>query len=431
LPERGLRAGLLEARERTLMLVDSVREEDLDRVHDALMSPLAWDLGHIAAFEDLWVSRATDRPALRPELFEVYDAEETPRAERGELAYLRHTEAREYLAEVGDRALDALSEADLEDSADPLNHGGLVWELVLRHEHQHNETMLQTLQIAAPGVFRPERSALDGAGAEREYAQGPDMIRVEGGAFPMGAGSEGFAYDNERPRHEVELRPFEIDRTLVTNAAFLAWVRDGGYERREWWTEAGWAWRCSESVQRPRYWNPRGLVRAFDREEEPLRPELPVMHLSWYEADAYARAHAKRLLTEAEWEMAASWDPRTGEKRRYPWGHDEPTPERTILDQLPLGPASVDAHPGGASPLGVLGLIGNAWEWTASMFEPYPAFRAHPYPEYSQAHFGQGYRVIRGGSWATRARTIDAMFRSWDLPERRQIFVGFRCAADG
>ncbi len=428
MPERGLRAGLIEARERTLELVDHVADADLDRVHDPVMSPLAWDLGHIAAFEDLWVSRATGHEALRPELFEVYDAEETPRAERGDLPYLRHAEAREYLSEIGARALDALAGADLDDPADTLNQGGLVWELVLRHEHQHNETMMQTLQIAAPGVFRPDRPALNGNGGGQ---RGPDMIRVEGGTFPIGAGAEGFAYDNERPRHELAVEPFEIDRTLVSNAAFLAWVRDGGYERREWWSEAGWAWRCAEGIQRPRYWNPRGLVRAFDREEEPLRPELPVMHLSWYEADAYARAHGKRLPTEAEWEMAASWDPSTGEKRRYPWGNEEPQPELATLDQLPLGPAAVDAWPDGASPLGVLGLIGDAWEWTASEFEPYPGFRAHPYPEYSEAHFGKGYRVLRGGSWATRARTIDAMFRSWDLPERRQIFVGFRCAMDG
>jgi iron(II)-dependent oxidoreductase len=290
--------------------------------------------------------------------------------------------------------------------------------------------MLQTLQLAEPGVFAPDRGR--GAALVRESRPGPtglEMVRVEGGRVALGAESGRFAYDNERPRHLIEVAPFLIDPTPVSNAAYMAWIEEGGYERREVWSEAGWAWRLRDGIKRPRYWTAEGRVRLFDR-SPPIRPELPVMHVSWYEADAFARAHGKRLPAEAEWETAATVDPRTGGKHRYPWGDDAPTPERVTLNQLPLGPAPVGSLPAGASADGVLGLIGDAWEWTASEFRPYPGFRAHPYPEYSETHFGKGYRVLRGGSWASRPRVIDGTFRTWDLPERRQIFAGFRCAAD-
>jgi len=422
--ERTLRDGLTEARGRTLALVEPVCEDDLDRVHDSLMSPLVWDLGHIAAFEDLWVSRAGGLPPLRPDLFEVYDAEETPRAERGELDYLKCQEAREFMSDVNDRAFGVLREADLSEAGDGLNGGGFVWEMVLQHEQQHNETMLQTLQIAAPGVFTPSRDPLPPAPSKAPSG----VVHVEAGPFLMGAGPGRFSYDNERPQREVDLPAFDVDRTPVTNHDYAAWVDRGGYSRRQWWSDEGWEWRTKWSVERPRYWTADGRVRSFDRVTE-LRPELPVMHVSWYEADAFARAHGKRLPTEAEWEKAASWDPVAGAKRDLPWGDGPATRERANLDQLSFGPAAVGAYPSGASAYGVLGLVGDAWEWTSSEFGPYPGFHAFPYPQYSETHYGRGHRVLRGGSWATRAHAIRSTFRSWDLPGRRQIFVGFRCAS--
>ena len=426
LPERDLGARLEEARRRTLWLVEPVCDEDLDRVHDTLLSPLAWDLGHIAAFSDLWVARATGRDPLRPDLFEVYDAEETPRAQRGDLPYLRCAEARTHLADIHELALEGLEHADLSNPEDPLNAGGFVWEMLVEHEHQHNETMLQTLQIAPPGVLRrePEHPPAHGGGA----AQG-ETVLVEGGPFLMGAGPEaGFSCDNERPEHQVHVPSFEIDRAPVSNGAYLEFVEEGGYSRREWWSEEGWAWRSAFGAERPGYWTPDGRVRAFDRAEA-LRPELPVMHVSFFEAEAYARSRGKRLPSEAEWEKTATWDPRAGAKRRWPWGEERPTPERATLDQRPMGPAAAGGLPGGASAYGVLGLVGDAWEWTTSEFRGYPGFRAFPYREYSETHFGRGHRVLRGGSWATRPDAVRSTFRSWDLPQRRQVFVGFRCAA--
>jgi gamma-glutamyl hercynylcysteine S-oxide synthase len=407
---------LAETRERTLALVERVSEADLEKVHSTLMSPLVWDLGHIAAFEDLWlVHRHGGRALLRPELMDVYDAFETPRAERGDLPYLRPAEAVAYLEAVRERALEVLDER-----RDPV-----VEELVIRHEQQHNETMLQTLQLARlDGYELPlSRPATNGAAA----GDCLELVHVPAGPFAMGASADGFAYDNERPRHEVYVPAFRIGRKPITNATFLTFVEGGGYERREWWSDEGWAWKEEYDISRPGQWTADGREWRLGR-LEPLVPDQPVVHVSWFEADAFARAYGGRLPTEAEWEKAATWDQETGTARRYPWGDEPWTPERANLDHAALGPLPVGEA--GASPYGALGMVGDVWEWTSSAFGGYPGFRAYPYREYSEVFFGTDYKVLRGGSWATRPRVATPTFRNWDFPIRRQIFAGFRIARD-
>ena len=427
LPRHDLAALLVEARERTLALVEPLSEEQIDRQHSPIMSPLAWDLGHIAAFADLWVARAVPGTGpLRPDLFEVYDATETPRAGRGDLPYLRCRDALAYGRAVLERALDGLGRVDVAADGDRLNAHGFVWHMLVQHEHQHNETMLQAMQLAGGDLPTPLGAPAPLAGAPVDHS--PTVI-VEGGRAVIGAAAGGFAYDNERPRHEVELAPFELDRAAVTNGEYLEWVAAGGYRRREWWSPAGWDWREREGVERPLYWTDDGRERRFDRTLA-LVPEHPVTHVSWYEADAFARAHGKRLPTELEWEVAATWDPEAGAKRPFPWGDDPPTDERANLDAAASGPAAAAARPGGAAPCSALALVGDVWEWTASELRGYPGFRAFPYGEYSQVFFGTGLRVLRGGSWATRPAVARPTLRNWDLPHRRQLFAGFRCARD-
>ena len=356
--------GLHEARQRTLALVAPLDRADLEAVHDPLMSPLVWDLGHIAAYEDLWlVHRHGGQPLLREDLAALYDAFETPRAARGEIAYLRGQELYDYMAAVRERTLDVLERSGAGD--------GVLHEMVIRHEAQHNETMRQTLFLAdLPG-------GAPAAPAPREEPE--DWIEVPGGPCELGAGPDGFAFDNERPRHALELPAFGIARRPVTNATWRRFVEGGGYVRREWWSDEGWAWKEEYDITHPAGWTADGA---------PDDDRRPVMHVSWFEADAFARSRGARLPTEAEWERAATWA------------------------QEPLAG------------------VGDVWEWTASTFGGYPGFIAYPYREYSEVFFGERYRVLRGASWGTDQRLRSTTFRNWDLPQRRQIFAGVRLATD-
>ncbi|MGO9751622.1 MAG: ergothioneine biosynthesis protein EgtB [Solirubrobacteraceae bacterium] len=421
---------LRETRQRTLALASALSDDQLERVYSTLMSPLVWDLAHIAAFEDLWlVHHYGERPLLHPGLAEIYDALQTPRASRGELEFLRPEPAREYLREVRAHTLEVIEQRGIGD--------GLLHELVIRHEQQHNETMLQAIQLARlSGYQLPSAPAgAEAAGAPADPAApchtGLELVEIPAGECSVGAGPEGFAYDNERPRHAVFVGSFAIGRTPITNAAFLAFVQDGGYRRRGWWTDAGWTWRRHHGIAAPGAWSESNTSEWRLGALEQLDPQRPVTSISWFEADAFARAHGARLPTEAEWEKAASWDPGLQRSRAFPWGDAPPVPGlHANLDHISPGPARVGCHPAGASPHGALDMIGGLWEWTASDFRNYPGFVADPYPEYSQAFFGADYKVLRGGSWATRARVITSAFRNWDFPQRRQIFAGFRIAKD-
>jgi iron(II)-dependent oxidoreductase len=416
--------GLSAARERTLALVDPVCAEDLERVHSKLMSPLVWDLGHIAAFEDLWlVHRYGGESMVREDLADVYDAFETPRAQRGDLPYLHCAGAHEYLAEVRERALALIDQRGVGD--------GLLHELVIRHERQHNETMLQTVGLARLRDYDPrERADLPASASNGAHHTGLELVEVPTGEFELGAPPAGFAYDNERPRHSVDLPAFQIGRTPITNATFLSFVEGGGYERRELWTEEAWRWKQQYDITHPLQWTDDGRewrIGGF----EALDPDKPVVHVSWFEADAFARAHGARLPTEVEWEKAATWDQATGATRRYPWGEERLIEQRHAnVGQLGFGTAPAGAYADGAAPSGCLGMIGDVWEWTSTEFCGYPGFAAHPYREYSEVFFGDGYRVLRGGSWATSARVATPTFRNWDHPQRRQIFAGLRIAKD-
>jgi iron(II)-dependent oxidoreductase len=368
------------------------------------MSPLVWDLGHIAAYEDLWLAhRYGGLDLLRMDLAEVYDAFETPRSVRGSIELLGRAEALAYLEEVRERTSELVSRSGVGD--------GTIFELVLRHELQHSETMRQTLAIA--GLLPAGEPRLGPLGGEDGW------IAVPGGPFAMGSGPEGFAYDNERPRHLLDIGPFQIARRPVSNGSWMRFSEGGGYERREWWSAEGWAWKQEYDITR------HPDVAAGD-------PDSPVCHVSWFEADAFARAHGARLPTEAEWEKAA-----TAGARERPGSDGEKAPNAPNADEKAAATAGARERPGsdGESVEGLVGVglvgVGLVWEWTQSPFGGYPGFIAHPYREYSEVFFGDEYRVLRGGSWATDARIASPRFRNWDLPIRRQIFSGVRLARDG
>jgi iron(II)-dependent oxidoreductase len=424
---------LLEARARTLLLAAPLTDDDLRAQHDALMSPILWDLGHIAHFEELWLTRNLDGPIEFVEMPGLYNPFEHPRSTRGALPLPVLAQCREIMDEIRGRVLARLVAADF-DAGNPLLRDGFVYRMVLQHEYQHNETILQTLQLKQGAPYSPLVRVTPGGGRTPPagVAGRGEMVRFPGGRVEIGTDDRSAAYDNERPAHAVELAPFWIDAHPVSNQDFLVFIASGGYETREYWSEAGWHWRTEAGLRAPKYWRFGDGVwatRTMDR-VGPVDPSHPVCHVCWYEAEAFARYAGKRLPTEIEWEAAASWDPATDAGRRYPWGDTPPDATLANVDQLAFGTAPVGSYPRNVSPIGCFGMIGDVWEWTASDFGPWPGFESFPYKEYSEAFFGTEYKVLRGGSWATRPGAIRNTFRNWDYPIRRQIFSGFRCARD-
>lgn len=414
---------LEEARRRTEGLLAPLNREKLTTQYDPLMSPPVWDYAHIGVFEELWlVQRLSGAAPMDEELLHTYNAIETPRVVRGNRPLLDPERSAAYLREVRSRTLALLEELDLAGE-EPLLRDGFVYDLILQHEDQHEETILQTVQLT-PGHYLDALPELP-EGTEAEH----DMVPVPAGRYPIGTDRHE-PYDNEHPRHEVELAAYEIDRFPVTNGDYLRFMADGGYERQELWSADGWEWRFVFGITAPEYWAPEGEGWTACRygHRLPVDERLPVTHVSYFEAEAYARWAGKRLPTEHEWEVAASWDPVAGQARRYPWGDEPPTLAHANLDQRLLTAAPAGAYPRGASAFGCEQMVGDVWEWTSSPFLAYPGFAPFPYSEYSEPFFGDEFRVLRGGSWATRPRVARNTFRNWDSRLKRQIFSGFRCA---
>ena len=415
---------LAESRARSTRLTDAVDEADLVAQHSPLMSPLVWDLAHIGSQEELWLVRDVGgREPLRPEIDGLYDAFQHARSSRVDLPLLTPAETRAYVAEVRDKALDALDRSPM--AGRRLVDHGFAFGMIVQHEQQHAETMLATHQLRAGApVLHADEPPGGAAPAVRE-------VLVPGGPFTMGTSTEPWALDNERPAHTVDVPAYFLDTALVTNGEYAQFVAAGGYSDRRWWSEQGWRHRVEACLVAPQFWE-RGSSGGWWRRRfgvvEPVPAAEPVCHVCFHEAEAYAAWAGKRLPTEAEWEKAARFDPATGRSRRYPWGDGEPAPVHANLGQCHLQPAAADAYPAGVSPLGVHQLIGDVWEWTSSGWNPYPGFTVFPYAEYSQVFFGGDYRVLRGGSFGTDAAAIRSTFRNWDHPIRRQIFSGFRCA---
>lgn len=400
-----------DVRARTLSLYEPLSDRDIIRTPDSIMSPPVWDLGHIAAYEELWVACTLDgQDPLHPDLQAAYDAFETPRAERTQIALLSRGDCHDYLDRVRRRTIDVLGRAD-RTSGPPLARDGFVFDLVAQHEAQHTETVLQTLQMFTGGEYTPPRRDVPG---QDDRPLGP--VTLAGGSTMIGTDSRSFSYDNERPAHQVHVDPFTIARAPVTNREFIDFIDDSGYARPELWTPSGWDWCRQTEAQAPAYWivdDGEYLTRSFDR-VEPIGHDHPVCHVSFWEADAYARWAGARLPTEYEWEFAAAGATTTDAHLDQTWFHTAP----------------VGAAAGGASDCGCVDMLGNVWEWTSSRFRPYPGFRVDPYPEYSQVFFDGEYYVLRGGSWATQTDAVRPTFRNWDRPQRRQIFSGLRLAWD-
>jgi iron(II)-dependent oxidoreductase len=415
-----LAAAVRDARRRTLDLVADLTDRQLLGPHLSIVNPPLWEIGHVAWFQEKWVLRhANGRPPLRADADALYDSAAVAHDTRWDLRLPAREQTLRYLAGVEEQVLGRLAERPRADEV-------YFTLLSIFHEDMHGEAFTYTRQTHAyPAPHRP--GGQEAGPAEGEAPWGGD-VTVAGGTYRLGAEPGGaFVFDNEKWAHPVLLRPFAIARAPVTQMEFAAFVEDGGYRRRPLWDGAGWAWREEAGAEQPVYWRREGggwQRRDFDRWVA-LEPHRPVIHVNWYEADAYCRWAGRRLPTEAEWEAAASGHPADGRKRLFPWGDGAPTPARANLEGRALGCVGVAAHPAGDSPCGCRQMIGNVWEWTADAFGPYPGFVPDPYREYSAPWFGD-HKVLRGGCWATRGRLLRNTWRNFYRPDRRDVFAGFR-----
>jgi gamma-glutamyl hercynylcysteine S-oxide synthase len=419
--------GLARARARTLRLVD-FDDAELYRQYDPLMSPLVWDLAHIGQQEELWLLRGGDpaRPGMLPQAVEgLYDAFVHSRASRVDLPLLSPEKARAYCRTVRSAVLDALDALPDDPAGD---EAAFAYAMVVSHENQHDETMLQALNLRHGAPLLPDTSVLPKG---RPELAGTSVL-VPGGPFVLGvdAASEPYSLDNERPAHVVDLPAFRIGRVPVTNGEWQQFVGDGGYRQPRWWSTRGWDHRKGAGLTGPQFWSTDARTRTRFGHVEEIPADEPVQHVTYFEAEAYAAWAGARLPTEAEWEKACAWDPTTGSRRRYPWGAQEPSEAVANLGGNALRPAPVGAYPGGASAYGVEQMLGDVWEWTSSPLRPWPGFVPMIYERYSEPFFDGDYRVLRGGSWAVESAILRPSFRNWDHPVRRQIFSGVRLAWD-
>lgn len=419
---------MMAARADTLRLFDLAREDDLHESPGFGFRPVIWHLAHIGVFEGYWILQKLFHENSLDERYDrIFDPINTPRENSRDLPSRNEMES--YLERVRERVFHHLDEAEFDEAnARDVHH--LIFRMVIEHEYQHQETLAYLLNMLQPEKkIKREISTplkLNSQNAPR------DMVLVPAGPFEMGARFRSFVYDNEQPHHTVELPAFKIDRLLTTNEEYSQFVESGGYNRREFWSDEGWSWRERENWEAPLYWKRDGKAwraqRMFD--EGLIDPLHPVTGISWHEAEAYARFVNKRLPTENEWEKAASWDFVSRTKRRFAWGEEEPNSSLANFDFQFWGTTPVGSFPDGASAVGCLDMAGNVWEWTSSAFEGYEGFEAFPYPEYSEIWFDGDHRVLRGGSWATRAPLLRTTFRNFFRRQFRIAFAGIRCAAD-
>jgi iron(II)-dependent oxidoreductase len=416
-----LAAALRNARQYTLALYSHLSEAERRFPYRATVNPPDWELAHLAWFHEYWCLRSAGRsepgPSRFPNADPLLNSAIIPHAERWNRPELPWQRVLDYLASVQADQLERLKQAADKDL--------YFYQLALLHEDMHGEALLMSLQslgLPAPVPYRapappPPRAPL-----------ASDVVEFTAGEFEMGSQTgAGFVFDNEQQPHAVCVAPFALATRTVTTSEFAAFVEAGGYHRRELWSNDGWAWRTQARAEAPVYWRREGnrwLMRRFGGWED-LDEKPAMVHVNAFEAEAYCAFAGGRLPTEAEWEFAARHGRSTA--GRFSWGDAPLAPGEVNLDGAYRAPTAPDALPGGDTPAGIRQMLGNVWEWTATPFAPYPGFAPGPYKEYSAPWF-HTHRVLRGGSFATRARLVHGRWRNFYTPERRDAFAGFRMA---
>lgn len=420
---------LQDARQRTYELVDDLSAEQLMGPRIGTVNPLRWEIGHVAYFYEYFILRElySEESILGNDKADaLYDSINIPHDTRWDLPLFNLDDTKSYMQGVLDKLCNRLPEG-LASEAD-----SFIYQFGIFHEDMHTEAFLwgrQTLAFPTPQFDNAiDTTTLKSAGAHSGF------VDVPGGKFRLGAEADAdFMFDNEKFSHDVEVKPFSIAKAPVSNIEFVEFIAASGYQRDEYWSDEGLMWKSEIQSRHPGYWVADGadnwLMRRFDQTIA-LPPNEPVVHVSWYEAEAYCRWAGLRLPTEIEWEVAAlgeldNNDKLSAGKRRYPWGDLMPTSDQANLDGRALGCVDVAAYASGDSAFGCRQMLGNVWEWTSDTFQPYPGFSADAYTDYSTMLFGTT-KVLRGGAWTSRSRMMHGTYRNFFEPHRWNIFSGFR-----
>ena len=423
---------LIDTRKRELELMRDLSDEQMIGTSMRIVEPPIWELGHVGWFQDRWILQNLDKRKPSDEKADaLYNSFTIPNADRWDLIFPSRGQTFEYITDILEQIISRL------ESRDPTDVENYFYNLVLNHEDMHIETMHHVRQTFAYPAPNLSAAWGDPVVAKIDFDFKLHDVEIPADAYMLGGTSDlPFVFDNEKWAHPVKVEQYSISATPVTFAEYQNFVDEGGYQERSLWSTEGWEWLQQSGQTHPVFWKMgdqgKWLWRWFDQ-WMPLEPYLPMVHVNWYEANAYCKWAGRRLPTEAEWELAASSMPKPNrdalmdEKRWYPWGNKHPQPKHANLNAS-MGIVDVRSYPAGDSAFGLRQMIGNVWEWTADTFDAYPGYVIDPYDTYSEPSFGQ-QKVLRGGCWATRPHVIRNTFRNFYTPDRNNIFAGFRTVA--
>ncbi len=427
-----------EVRKKTLNIFKPLKVEDAVIQSDVFGSPPNWHLAHTTWFFQKVLEKHGKKLELEKYitleyLNSYYQKYQTilPKHDRGKFPRPTVKETLKYRSLMEKEVISFLKNAESSNQVSE----ELKYDIMLanQHEMQHQELMVYDLQHYFQRFPDPEDNykPLTARRPTRHVEKPTGMATISGGIYELGFNGEGFCYDNELPEHKVYLRPFKIDVTPVTNGEFMKFIEDRGYEEFSYWLSDGWDLVKEQGWKTPLYWERKEDVwmKKDFRGYNEIDPDEPVINVSYYEADAYARWAGKRLPTEAEWEKAASWNEDLQKKTLYPWGDEKPTTRHTnLLESYIWAPSKIGSYPKGKSYYGCHQMIGDVWEWTSSEYILYPGYKSK-FSEYTDK-WAINQKVLRGGSFATSFNQIRNSYRNYFRPHDRILFAGFRCAKD-
>ena len=436
---------LKNTQQKIIGLVGSLTDDELSIAYHPGVNPPLWEIGHAAFFFEVFILQALDKAeSFDPSMDDIWDSFNIDHQDRWKPGMIPSKEKTlAYVDVIHERILSRIENNDL--SQEDL----YLYKYSIFHHNMHVESLIwarQTLGYAKMDFL--EEGAKDVSNIPAGNKPSSSDAEIPAGRYLIGMpadsehfATEDFAFDNEKPGFEVELESFRISKTLVSNQAFLAFIEDGAYENEIFWSWGGKKWLSTELdigippeehltyPKHPLYWKREGgswLERQFDQ-WKPLVSEFPVMHISYWEAEAFCRWAGRRLPTEHEWEVAALGNINGQKARKFPWG-DTMDASKVDMDGLHMANIPVTAYPEGDSPFGCRQMLGTAWEWTSSQYLPYDGFTVDMYPFMSTLQFGY-HKTTKGGSCATSSILIRGSYRQAYLPNRTDAYVGFRTCA--